>query len=164
MRGKELPQFEVIANCLRGQLQTKVRLNLKQRYEEFVMLVGSGKFTSQDLMDEKYLNEDIFSGSDPNLLWDKVKNLHPKKFGEFCRVCTQALIPRHLDRVEISQEFKNFWMEILTLSHDFLGKHKKSKTEKSKCYYVENGFVPELEKLQRRSVRLLVSNKCEEDG
>lgn len=163
LREKELPQFEVIANCLRDRLQTKVRLNIKQRYEEFVMLVGSGKFTSQDLMDEKYLNEDIFSGSDPNLLWDKVKNLHPKKFGEFCRVCTQALILRHLDRVEISQEFKDFWMKILTLSQGFLDEHKKSKTEKSKCYYIEKGFIPELEKLQRRRVCLAMSDKSKGD-
>lgn len=150
LRGRGLPQFEKIKNYLKERLQIKVRLNLKQRYKEFVALVRAGKFISQELMDEKYLHEDIFSGNNPDLLWDKAKKLYPKEFGDFCRVCVQALIPQYLDRFEMSQNFKDFWEKMLALSRNFLKVHRNSNTEKSKCYYIEKGFIPEMEKLLKR--------------
>lgn len=137
-------EFRDITAYLKIKMHEKCKENIDECYKKFINDITDEDRAYVKICSPYYQRADIFTNSDPKMLWDKLTGLKPKAFREITHYMCEDIIRHHLCNKKSEKQF-NFWRHIIAFGEKFLNEH--SGCEKSKCLQLREDFLPQLRKM-----------------
>lgn len=137
-------EFDEITEYLEKKMLEKCKANRMARYQDLVNDITNEERAYIKICSQEYLQADIFSDSDPQILWDKLINLNPAAFNEITHYLTKEVITHHLVYNKHTEQL-DFWKQIITCGEKFLEEHPNC--EKAKCLQLREEFLPQLREM-----------------
>ena len=148
---EDTKEFKEITDYLDKKIKEKCKINRAKKYRQFIDAITEDEKSYLKIIDEDYLRADIFADNDPQILWDKVINLKPKAFRDICYSITETVASRSLHPFRKETMSTQFWLEIIELSKKFLDENLSKKTNRVKCVYLREQFIPALTKMVNKN-------------
>ena len=137
-------EFNEITEYIENKLQEKCKLNIAAKYQDFINDITNKNRAYTKICSPEYQRADIFSDSDPDVLWNKLMNLNPKAFREITHYLVRDVVSHHLSYKRYTKQI-GFWKKIIFLGEKFLDEHPND--NKAKCLHLREDFLPELCKM-----------------
>jgi len=137
-------EFNEITEYIETKLQEKCKLNIAAQYQNFINDITNENRAYIKICSPEYQRADIFSDSDPGILWNKLINLNPKAFREITHYLIRDVVSHHLSYKRYTKQI-GFWKKIIFLGKKFLDEHPND--NKAKCLHLREDFLPELCKM-----------------
>ena len=137
-------EFKDIKAYLEIKMREKCKENIDKRYQNFINDITNEKRAYAKLSLPDYQRADIFTNSNPQILWDKLISLTPKAFREITHYMNDEVVRHHLCNKKSQKQFY-FWKKIISLGENFLNEHPHD--NKAKCFHLREDFLPELRKM-----------------
>ena len=137
-------EFRDITAYLKIKMHEKCKENIDECYQKFINDITDEDRAYAKICSPDYQRADIFTNSEPQILWDKLTGLKPKAFREITHYMCEGIIRHHLCNKKSEKQF-DFWRHIIAFGEKFLNEH--SDCEKSKCLQLREDFLPQLRKM-----------------
>ncbi|MBE6363665.1 MAG: hypothetical protein E7054_08440 [Lentisphaerae bacterium] len=137
-------EFKETTAYLAMKMREKCKENIDECYKKFINDITEDDRAYAKICSPEYQRADIFSDSDPDVLWNKLINLNPKAFREITHYLVRDVVSHHLSYKRYTKQI-GFWKKIISLGEKFLDEHPND--NKSKCLQLREDFLPQLRKM-----------------
>lgn len=137
-------EFKETTAYLAMKMREKCKENIDECYKKFINDITEDDRAYAKICSPEYQRADIFSDSDPDVLWNKLINLNPKAFREITHYLVRDVVSHHLSYKRYTKQI-GFWKKIISLGEKFLDEHPND--SKSKCLQLREDFLPQLRKM-----------------
>ena len=137
-------EFKDITAHLEIKMREKCKENIDECYKKFINDITDENRAYAKICSPDYQRADIFTDSNPQILWNKLISLKAKAFREITHYMLEDIIRHHLCNKK-SKKLFDFWKQIIAYGEKFLEEHPDS--EKAKCLQLREHFLPELREM-----------------